>query len=485
MDRLNRLPTHARIDRRRAIQAGAIGLLGLGTNHIAGLQTADASPVLPQASAKSVIFIFLSGGLAQHESFDLKPHAPDTIRGEFLPIPTATPGLQICEHLPLLAQRSEQWSLVRSLTHPHNEHSDGHQVILSGRTLLPPTFNRSKPMPEDWPCIASIVGDQTQARNNLPPAIALPERLIHRTGRVIPGQFGGQMGARRDPWFIEASPFNATTYGAYPEYEFHHARGPENKDGLTFQAPNLSLPQELLDGRLARRLDFLGTLEDQRRTLDRAAATETFDRHRQAAVSLLTNEQVKQAFDVTTADPDEQERYGRNSFGWSLLMARRLIEAGTRLVQVNLGNNEAWDTHGNAFPNLKDRLLPPMDRGVSALLDDLSERGLLDDTLIVMAGEFGRTAKLSTLTSHYQGPGRDHWGAVQSVWLAGGGVTGGRVIGSSDLHGAYPETDPQRPENLAATIYNALGIPPTAAWKDDQGRPHHVYHADPISGLTD
>lgn len=170
--------------------------------------------------------------------------------------------------------------------------------------------------------------------------------------------------------------------------------------------------------------------------------------------------------------------------GWSLLMARRLVEAGVALVQVNLGNNETWDTHGNAFPHLKDRLLPPTDRAVSALLDDLGGSGLLDSTLVVMAGEFGRTPRISTLPSAYKLPGRDHWGRVQSVFLAGGGVIGGRVVGSSDRIGGHPASDPQTPENLAATIYRSLGIPALAAWHDDLGRPHQVYQGVPIGGLT-
>jgi uncharacterized protein (DUF1501 family) len=179
-----------------------------------------------------------------------------------------------------------------------------------------------------------------------------------------------------------------------------------------------------------------------------------------------------------------QQRYGKNSFGWSLLMARRLVESGVNLVQINLGNDETWDTHGNAFPHLKENLFPPTDRALSALLDDLNESGLLDSTLIVMAGEFGRTPKITLLPSHYKLPGRDHWGAVQSVFLAGGGIQGGRVIGASDDIGAYPETDPQRPENFAATIYQSLGLPQTVAWHDELGRPHHVYHSDPIPGLA-
>jgi uncharacterized protein (DUF1501 family) len=164
-------------------------------------------------------------------------------------------------------------------------------------------------------------------------------------------------------------------------------------------------------------------------------------------------------------------------------MARQLVEAGVNLVQVNLGNNETWDTHGNAFPHLKDKLFPPTDRSVSALLDDLSERGMLDRTMIVMAGEFGRTPRITTLPQHYKLPGRDHWGAVQTVFFAGGGVQGGRVVGSSDKIGGYPKTDPQTPENMAATIYHALGIPSTAAWRDAANRPHFIYHGEPIRGL--
>ena len=482
------MPQHPVLTRRCAISAGAIGLLGLGTNHLTALREARADAGegdrRVDTNSRSVIYIFLSGGLGQQDSFDLKPEAPDNVRGEFTPIDTNTPGIQICEHLPLLARRSHLWSLVRSLTHPYNEHSQGHHVMLTGRTKMPPTFNASKPMPEDWPSIAAVTGDATLPRNNLPPAVVLPERLIHRTGRTIPGQFAGEMGRRRDPWFISASPFNGTTYGAFPEFEFHHARGPENRDDLLFQAPNLALPEQLHQTRVGRRLDILKHIEQQRRQLDAHASTQRFDRHRRAAVSLLTEARVRDAFDVVNADDRTLERYGRNSFGWSLLMARRLVEAGVNLVQVNLGNNETWDTHGNAFPNLKNLLFPPTDRAVSALLDDLHESGRLDSTLIVMAGEFGRTPKVFGLPQHYKLPGRDHWGAVQSVFLSGGGVSGGRVIGSSDKIGGYPAADPQKPENLAGTIYRSLGIPSTAVWRDDLDRPHHIYHGNPIEGLS-
>ena len=198
---------------------------------------------------------------------------------------------------------------------------------------------------------------------------------------------------------------------------------------------------------------------------------------------MLTDPKVKKILDVTKESPETLDRYGRNSFGWSLIMARNLVEAGVNLVQVNLGNNETWDTHGEAFPHLKEKLFPPTDKSLSAVLDDLQDRGLLNETLIVMAGEFGRTPKVTHLPQHYKLPGRDHWGPVQSVFFAGGGTQGGRVVGASDKIGAYPANDPQKPENLAATIYSALGLPDTAAWYDDQNRPTHIFEGNPIAGL--
>lgn len=477
--------THSTISRRTAIQAGAIGLLGLGMNHVAALRAARGNAGASASSsgrAKSCIYIFLSGGLGQHDSFDMKPDAPDTVRGEFQPIATRTPGLQICEHLPLLAERSHLWALCRSLTHPSNDHSAGHQIMLTGRTMLPPGFNPSAPRPTDFPSIASIVGYVKPQRNNLPPAIALPEKLVHYSGRVIPGQFAGEMGNQHDPWFIEASPYHTTAYGAYPEYGFdHQQRG--TADERIFQAPQLTLPHGLGLSRFRGRLELLSTLGQQRAALDRFAQTENFDRFRQGVISLLTDPSIHQAIDVTHADDKDQDRYGRNAFGWSLLMARRLVAAGVSLVQVNLGNNETWDTHGNAFPHLKDKLFPPTDRALAALLDDLQASGQLDETLIVMAGEFGRTPKISLLPQHYKQPGRDHWGAVQTVFFAGGGIRGGTVVGESDKIGAYPADSPQQPENMAATIYHALGIPSTAAWYDATERPHHIYYGEPIPGL--
>jgi hypothetical protein len=478
---------HPQLSRRTAIQAGAVGMLGLGLNHLTALRSECAVPqdAGSRPKATACIYIFLSGGLAQHDSFDMKPDAPDTVRGEFRPIATRTPGIQICEHLPLLAQRSPMWSLVRSMTHPSNEHTWGHYYMLTGRSVISPGFKGDrKPRPSDWPSIASVVGDALPARNhNLPPAVVLPERLVHWSGGVIPGAYGGMMGRQRDPFFIEATSYGDPFWrGAYPEYTFYQLPKdkPKSAPPTVFQAPNLKFPAEISEGRAAGRLDLLASFNRQRQALERSAEVLQYDRQRQSAISLLSGGEVGQALDVANVDDKTQERYGRNSFGWSLLMARRLVEAGVNLVQVNLGNNEAWDTHGEAFWRLREKLLPPTDRALSALLDDLQAAGLLESTLIVMGGEFGRTPKISHLPAHYKEPGRDHWGAAQTLFFAGGGMPGGRVIGATDKIGAYPADSPHTPEQLAATIYHALGIPATAAWHDELNRPHHIYHGQPI-----
>jgi hypothetical protein len=475
---------HPVVSRRTALQAGAISLLGLGMNHLPALRAAGTT----NGRARSCIYIFLSGGLSQHESFDPKPDAPSDIRGEFRPASTSTPGIHISEHLPGLASRSNQWAIVRSLTHPTNEHTRGHYYMLTGRSVDSPGFRGDRAISgTDWPSIASTVGDAVPRRgNNLPPAIVLPERLVHWSGGVIPGAYGGQMGRGRDPVFIEASPYgNPMWRGAYPEYTFPNITKdpPRNADDRVFQAPNITLAPGMTNDRLDGRSRLLASLDEQRRTLERTATVQSFDDQRQSAISLLTDPNVRRAFDVTRADARTQERYGRNSFGWSLLMAYRLALAGVSMIQVNLGNNETWDTHGDMFPRLKDKLFPPTERALGSLMDDLQSSGLFESTLIVIGSEFGRTPQLSTAAQSFNGPGRNHWGAVQSVFLAGGGVRGGTVIGSSDRVGGYPASNPQTPENLAATIYHALGIPSETMWHDAVHRPHHVYHGTPIPGL--
>lgn len=476
-------PQHPRFTRRDLLQAGTIGVMGLSLAEVAQLRALASSDSRPAPAPRAVIYIFLSGGLAQHESFDPKPDAPDGIRGEFQPIATRTPGVHICEHLPRLAARSNKWAIVRSLTHPSNDHSLGHHIMLTGRSRAPVGFNPSAPQPTDEPSIASVAGAMLPRRHGLPAAAMLPFHYIHHSGRIIPGQFAGQLGHRHDPWILTAAN-NCPGYGACPYCVDHQQRPHQHQGYPVFQPPNLRLPEGIDPARLTSRRGLLELVEGQQRLLDRAAAAQSLDDQRASAWSLLTSRQVRDAFNLENEPAHVLDAYGRNLFGWSCLLARRLVEIGVGMIQVNLGRNETWDTHGNAFPHLKNNLLPPMDRCVSALIDDLDARGLLETTMIVMAGEFGRTPRISTLPQFYALPGRDHWGAVQSVFFAGGGVRGGTVIGSSDRIGGYPATSPQTPENMASTIYEALGLPRTAAWHDAANRPHFLYHADPIAGLV-
>jgi hypothetical protein len=480
-------PKHP-VARRELLQAGTLGLLGLSTADVLGWRAAASETARTAPRARAVIFLFLTGGAGQHDTFDMKPLAPDGIRGEFNPIATATPGLEICEHLPMLAQRSHLWSLCRSLSHHENGHPKGTYMMLTGRSEVPAAFRSARPQSIDQPSITAIAGYATRPRHNMPKCVVLPEKLNESTSGIYPGQFAGLLGAEHEPWFIEATDkphANHANSGAFPGYLFSLHKGqPSDKRDWRFEVPNISLPEAVFAPRFRRRLDLLDVVEDQRRQIQERAALGRYDASRQAAMSLISDPQIRRAIDVRQADPKTLDRYGDNSFGWSLLMARRLVEVGVNMVQVNMGNFGSWDLHGNNFPCLKNYLFPPTDRAVSALLDDLAESGLLDDTLVVMAGEFGRTPKIThDDPTIYKYPGRDHWGPLQTVWFAGGGVAGGNVIGSSDKIAAYPTSARQTPESFAATIYHALGIPRDAVWYDVTGRPSHIYMADPIEGL--
>lgn len=467
---------HPNFHRREFLQAGGLAALGgLSISDVTALRAAPTTSNGPPRPAKSVIYIVLTGGLAQHESFDPKPEAPADVRGEFDAIETATPGLFISEHLPKLAARSEKWALCRSLSHTWNEHIQATSMMLTGRSILSPSFSRV-PKPTDFPGITAVAGRMVPPRNNLPSAAVLPYSID------TPGTKAGMMGAGHDPWFIKAAA-DCQWSGACPNCWDHQRRPQQQHTGWpVFQAPNLKLPDGITQPRLDRRKSLLQLVEQRQRTLGQTASVVSMDNYRAGALSLLTSGEVRSAFDIDSEDPKTLDEYGRNLFGYSLLFAARLVELGVGMVQVNLGRG-GFDTHGNAFDHLKNLMLPPTDQAIAALIDDLETRGLLDDTLIVAAGEFGRTPKIFRLPQFYELPGRDHWGAVQSVLFSGGGVQGGAVVGQSDRHGGYPKEAKQTPENLAATIYNALGIDPHAVWQDGAGRPYHVYHADPIAGL--
>ena len=480
------MPDSCMTTRRTILQAGAIGLLGLDFAALERLRAAE-SAASAAGTAKSVLFIFLSGGLSQLDSFDMKPEGPVEIRGEFSPVATRIPGVQVCEHLPKIAQQSDKWALVRSLTHWSNEHNEAHTLMLTGRSILPPGWQEKEPQGTDWPSIAATVGRVLPDRSpSLPAAVVVPQRLVNMNqgGVVTPGQFAGLMGERHDPWFVEASPYRGgDVKGAYPDYAYCRRTESRVDDPSRFEAPVLTLPEGLTRRRMLHRLELLRGIDQQRRALERAATVQRIDRFRQSVISLLTDKKVRQAFDVTRADRKTADRYGRNAFGWTLLMARRLIEAGVTLVQANLGNYNTWDLHGGIFKISREWLYPPADQAISALLEDLSQSGQLDETLVVVASEFGRTPRIFTVPNAYVTPGRDHWGAVQTALFAGAGINGGSVVGASDRIGAYPASSPQRPEDFAATIYHALGVPPNTAWSDDEDRPHVVYHGQPIGEL--
>lgn len=476
------------VPRRTLLQAGTIGFLGMSMADVAKWQSRAAEAGAGSPKHRAVIFLFLTGGLSQHDSFDMKPEGPSNFKGEFNPIATSTSGIQICEHMPLLAQRSERWALVRSLTHNNNGHDSATYMMLTGKSAIPPTYRAMVPQSIDAPSIAAVAGYASKRQNHLPPSVVLPEKIYHSNAGMYSGQFAGLLGHKHEPWFIEATdkPHAYHSYsGAFPKYLFNLHKGePSDKLDWRFEVPNLTLPEGVLAPRFRERRAMLGLIEQQQRHLEEQASVGGYDRIRQSVISLMADPKVRDAFDVRKADPKILARYGDNSFGWSLLMARRLVEAGVNMVQVNLGNFGSWDLHGNNFPMLKNYLFPPTDLAVSALLDDLQESGLLDTTMVVMAGEFGRTPHISHVAPEiYKTAGRDHWGPVQTAWFAGGGIRGGTIIGASDSNGAYPSNDPQTPENFAATIYHALGIPPDAHWHDATNRPYPVYEARPIERL--
>ena len=427
--------------RRGFLQVGYSGLLGLGLPGLLAARSARAglAGAGTPGRARSVIVILLSGGLGQHDSFDMKPDAPDGIRGEFRPIETAVPGVQICEHLPGLAARLKKLAIVRSMSHPERNHLVAVHRVLTGQPSNPRGASDLDRVASrnDFPCYAAALDYLRPRGDGIPNGVALPTRLIEGS-LTWPGQDAGFLGPRHDPWQLRLDPNKADA-----------------------RDDTLTLPEGLDADRLHRRRHLLGQL---------TPPGDPYLDHHDAALAMLCNGQVGRALDVGREDPRQVERYGDHTFGRSLLLARRLVEVGVPIVQASMGIVQTWDTHVANFPRLKDKLLPPLDRAVSALLDDLEERGLLDETLVVMLGEFGRTPKIAPLKPG-DVPGRDHWSAVFPAVFAGGGVTGGQVLGKSDKLGAYPSSRTFGPPDLAATVYDALGIDPATEIRDRLGRP--------------
>ncbi len=403
---------------------------------------------------KSIIIVFLTGAASHHDTFDMKPQAPDDVRGEFKPIATSIPGYHICEHLPMLGERAKKYSVIRSFSHTDNNHLMSTHYVLTGE-LQPGGFFDKVASRTDWPSYSSALAYFRPRTDGIPSGVNLPTFL--REGPLTwPGQHAGLLGPSYDPWQITSDP-----------------------NDPKFRVDSLTLSPGLSAERIGDRKSLLDDINRQQEQLGVLAQAQRMQRDQKLAVSILTSNGLSRAFELNREPDAVRDQYGRNTTGQSLLLARRLVEAGVPVVQANIGRVQNWDNHGNIFPTLKDRLLPPLDRGVSALIDDLEQRGLLDNTLVMMMGEFGRTPKIN------KDRGRDHWGQCFFGLFAGGGVRPGQVIGRSDEMGAYPATRPYTPEDLGATVYETLGIAPDSIIHDRQGRALRLNRGEAISALFD
>jgi uncharacterized protein (DUF1501 family) len=442
------------INRREWLQVGCSGVLGIGLSSLMG-QAAGAAVKRSHArsarKAKSIILVFLTGAPSHLDTFDPKPDAPKEICGEFKTIATKVPGLHVSEHLPYLAARADRYALIRSLSHRENNHLVATHHVLTGH-MQPGAFFDKVASRDDWPCYSSALDYLAPRNDGIPNGVNLPTFLMEGP-LTWPGQHAGFLGPRHDPWQI--------------------SRDPNAPD---FRLDNLRLAPGIAVTRLGDRRSLLDQVERQQRQLAARAEGRRLADQQQLAFSVLTSGKVAQAFEMDREPASVRERYGRHPFGQSLLLARRLVEAGVSVVQANMGIVQNWDTHGDNFERLKKQLLPPLDRGVSALLDDLHTRGLLDETLVMMLGEFGRTPKVV-------GNGRDHWGPCFFGVFAGAGVRGGQVIGKSDKIGGYPITPPYSPDDVGATVYHMLGCPPEAEVRDRQSRPVQLNRGQVIKAL--
>lgn len=459
-----------------------LGQAGLGGLALPGLLRAEQARAresrsdtgqsrLLNGKAKACILVYLWGGPPQQDTFDMKPHAPAGIRSQFGAIDTAVPGIQICDQLPQIAKHTDKMAIVRSYTHPSNRHEVGVYHTLCGKiknTLAVPRNQRNR---LDFPHPGSVIS-YFSPPGGMPASVTVPRPIGH-DGVVYTGTYAGFLGPRHDPMELKQS---GEVAGPPPH--------------------SLELPAGLSDHRLLARKGLLKTLEDCDRRLQQTSRFPTggLDHFREQAFRMLTAPSAKGAFKVDKEPDRVRDRYGRNEYGEAFLMSRRLIEAGVRLVTLTWyhiakkdGNVlNVWDNHGgtgslnriSGYDMLRSYYcLPSLDQGYSALLDDLSQRGMLDETLVVMLGEFGRTPKIN------KNQGRDHWGPCQSVVFAGGGIQGGQVYGESDKIAAYPRKNPVKPEDAIATLYHAFGLPPETPIPDASNRPHRISDGEPVLPL--
>jgi hypothetical protein len=446
------------LNRRQLLSVGAAGVVGAALP-FAGRAIASSSP--GTGRAKSVLIVILSGGLSQLDTLDLKPNAPNEIRGEFSGIETVVPGISVCEHLPKLAQQMTRWSLVRSMSHLEHNHLLAMHVALTGRPTPLPRGASDLDRVEsrnDFPNFASAL-DAIRPRNDgIPTGVSLPNYFIEGP-LTWPGQYAGFLGPKHDPWQINQDP-----------------------NDPNFHIDSLSLQPGLNSSRLLSRRNLLEEMNHSRASCDGTGRTVSFAEQQDIAFSLLTSDRVARAFDIQSEEASTRDRYGRHKFGQSLLLSRRLIEAGVPIVQAAMGIVQNWDTHVDNWGRLKNSLLPPLDQGLAALMDDLTATGLLEQTLVIVMGEFGRTPKISTLAGQSV-PGRDHWAHAYSALFAGGGVRGGQVIGQSDAIAAYPLSRAWSPADVCTTLFDALGVDHNAALLDPLGRSNHLMNGNIIEPL--
>ncbi|MBX9677385.1 MAG: DUF1501 domain-containing protein [Gemmataceae bacterium] len=457
---------HPSFDRRTFLAAGGLGYFGLNLAHPA----AYASESARRPTAKSTIMIWLSGGASHIDTWDMKPDALAEYRGPFRPRATSAPGISLCEHLPHLSRQAHHLAVVRSVGDQGRgtgDHHAGYYYNLTGHApdrSFHQLLNARTPYASDWPSIAAVVGMKRTPHPYLPNAVTLP----HKEGapeHTRPGQFSARLGIAYDPVFVEGT------------RERH----------LEFTVPALSLRGDVSAEQIVARRDLLRSLDEARRNAERDLAIRDYSIHQRRAFSLLGSSRTQEAFDLRREPETVRLRYGPGINAMSMLLARRLVEAGVPYVTVFWkGDREldtlcksggGWDTHGNNFHCLRDRLLPEFDRPFAALLDDLHQRGLLNQTLVAVTSEMGRRPRIGDPRSGGAGgaggAGRDHWTAAQSVLLAGGGIRGGQVFGSTDRRAEFPNDNPVGPEHIARTIFHAMGIDDLHA-VDREGRPFRL-----------
>ncbi len=455
----HQLQTIWRASRRHVLQAGVLGLTGLSLPRL--LSARSASPTAEDAAlgpARRCIFLFMWGGPSQLDTLDLKPHAPPEVRGEFHPTATRVAGLQICEHFQRLANLTDKFAIVRSLHHDDPAHLSSGHTTLTGH--LPPV-NKSDaepPSDRDTPHFGCVMSHLRPAPNVLPSFVTVPWQVAHPAapGGRAPGQNGGWLGREYDPFVIGG-----------------------DLSQPSWRVPSLALTDGISADRMSSRRTLLQQLDRARAELDAAAVQQT-DHLQQRAFELLSSTKVRQAFDLSREPTATRDRYGRHLHGQCVLLARRLVEHGVPIVTVNWHNDgqNFWDTHGANFRRLRQDLIPPADQALASLLEDLDQRGMLADTLVVWVGEFGRKPWITGANA-----GREHWPFCYSGLLAGGGIRGGAIYGASDKLGAYPASAPVSPHDLIATVYHALGVPRQETLYDTQDRPRPVYVGEPIHAL--